>query len=887
VNGNPFPPNVFINPINNMSFPWGAKAFQAGGEYDLYIIMHLRNHVCIFSYNAILKAAMRGEKVEPLFAFNPLEYIARHFGAEESKRWWRNNGYTIARPDCPPKMWFFNVSCNVVIPYIEYAETAIATKPTFIIPNTLTLIGDPSLFHFIKVAPSGIFVKGTSGARGLNVPEIPIVLSKWEPFPAELNTYSAMIYGPEVSPAYLPVPHDKIVLTRGIYRNYGKLAPLPQFIGMRIFAVPSLSPDYPFIVEHVGVEDPVMKYLVGEASGKTPFGILTREDILMTTVTFRTRVVDAYGNEYWGEISGYYPTLEERAAGLPLSPTFDGESGPFINYLDESIQREIVLKGSPLLPRPPIFIGADVFRTPVVAASTLAPPSIRFISPAPRFSQLDTNVESVSVTLTDSLEGSTATVKVVVDESLFGQYLGIQPIETIATGLTIDPLNIGWEIPYPSKLLYRRMLIELGYVLEMPNGSIEGYLYPVFDGIITGVSISGTRETSTGRQIEVTLKGADIFTRLRWVPATGKDPILDNWTPGAFAMWAVAAAGLSPLRVKGITGLPMGAPLTWWLGNERIVAADLLGGYGFPLQNVPEHPRAEIGAGGSLGDALERFAGISGCEVISLPSPSVIYPLLQHKSSLNFVWRYYLLPSEYNQFVTPVSEYISPAVFGEIGGYGNYWWSMPWRSTLAIIPAGYYSPIPSWTLVIGPGDYTQGIIPASASELIYQVTVPEAPFAHGLIELQAEEGIWNLPTQVTVEGLTIFGVPFYYLWADINREVNPFAWYYGGFRIPKYVLNPNIVTTAQAKLAALRAYFSGKLFPPKTLKASLSVGLPFLYPRQTIRLVTSSNPYLLPPVGRSVWVIRAVTHTWEAGDTPKTVLDLCVPHWFPIGIPTQ
>jgi hypothetical protein len=887
VNGNPFPPNVFINPINNMSFPWGAKAFQAGGEYDLYIIMHLRNHVCIFSYNAILKAAVRGEKVEPLFAFNPLEYIARYFGAEEAKRWWRNNGYTIARPDCPPKMWFFNVSCNVVIPYIEYAETAIATKPTFIIPSTLTLIGDPSLFHFIKVAPSGIFVKGTSGARGLNVPEIPIVLSEGEPFPAELNTYSAMIYGPEVSPTYLSVPHDKIILTRGIYRNYGKIAPLPERIGMRIFAVPSLSPDYPFIVEHVGVEDPVMKYLVGEVSGKTPFGALTRDDILMTTVTFRTRVVDAYGQEYWGEISGYYPTLEERAAGAPLSPTFDGEKGPFIDYLDEGIQMEIVLKGSPLLPRPPVFIGADIFRTPVVAASKLAPPSIRFIFPAPRYSQLDTNVESVSVTLTDTLEGSTATVKAVVDESLFERYLGIQPIETVATGLSIDPLNIGWEIPYPSKLLYRRMLIELGYVLEMPDGSIEGYLYPVFDGIITGVSISGTRETSTGRQIEVTLKGADIFTRLRWVPATGKDPILDNWTPGAFAMWAVAAAGLSPLRVKGITGLPMGAPLTWWLGNERIAAADLLGGYGFPLQNVPEHPRAEIGAGGSLGDALERFAGISGCEVISLPSPSVIYPLLQYKSSLDFVWRYYLLPSEYNQFVTPVSEYISPAIFGEIGGYGNYWWSVPWRSTLAIIPAGYYSPIPSWTLVIGPQDYTQYIIPASIDELIYQVTVPEAPFAHGLIELQAEEGIWNLPTQVTVEGLTIFGVPFYYIWADINREVNPFAWYYGGFRIPKYVLNPNIVTTAQAKLAALRAYFSGRLFPPKTLKASLSVGLPFLYPRQTVRLVTSSNLAVIPPVGRSVWVIRAVTHTWEAGDTPKTVLDLCVPHWFPIGIPTQ
>jgi hypothetical protein len=888
VNGDPFPPNVSTYQINSMSFPWGAKAFQAGGEYDLYIIMHIRSHVCIFSYNAILRAAQRGEKVDPLFAFNPLEYIARHFGAAEAKRWWRQNGYSIARADVPPKMWFFNVSCNVVIPYLEYAETAIATKPTFIVPSNPRMTVDQTNFQYIKVAPSGIFVKGTVGNRGLDVPEIPIVLSLDEPIPPELSMTSAIVHGAEVNPTYIPLVDSNITLTRGAYRAYGRTSPHPNFVGMRIYAVPSLSSEYPFLVEHVTIDDAVKKYIIGEASGRTSEGVLRREDILMTTIVFRTRVVTADGEELWGEISGFFPTLAERASGATLSPTFDGDKGPFIDYLDGQ-QKEIVLKGSPLLPRPPIFIGADIFRLPIVASSRASPPSLQFTFPAPRHSPLDTSVESISVTLTDSLEGSTATVKVIVDESIFGQHLGIQPIEAIATGVSIDPTSSPkWEIPFPSKLLYRRMLIELGYILETPNGSIEGYLYPVFDGIVTGIAISGTRETATGRQVEVTIKGSDIFTRLKWVPATGKDPILDNWTPGAFAMWALAASGLSPLRVKGITGLPMGAPLSWWLGNERISAADLLGGYGFPIQNVPEHPRAEIGAGGSLGDALERFAGISGCEVISIPSPSIIYPLMQYKENLNFVWRYYLLSSEYSQFTTSVEEYISPAVLSEVGGRGNYWWSVPWRSTLGLIPAGYYSPIPSWTLVIGPEDYTQDVVSIVKKDReVYRITVPEAPFAHGLIELQAEEGIWNLPTQVTVEGLTIFGTPFYYIWADINREVNPFSWYYGGFRISKYILNPNIMTTAQAKLSALRAYFSGRLFPPKTLRVGLSVGLPFLYPRQTIRLITSSRLADRPPIGKSLWVIRAVTHTWEAGDTPKTVLDLCVPHWFPIGIPTQ
>jgi hypothetical protein len=38
-------------------------------------------------------------------------------------------------------------------------------------------------------------------------------------------------------------------------------------------------------------------------------------------------------------------------------------------------------------------------------------------------------------------------------------------------------------------------------------------------------------------------------------------------------------------------------------------------------------------------------------------------------------------------------------------------------------------------------------------------------------------------------------------------------------------------------------------------------------------------------LGRSLWVIKSVTHTWTAGDTPKTVLELSVPHLFPIGLP--
>ena len=888
VNGDPFPPNVFLQPLTNMSFSWGSKGIQAAGTYDFYIIMHIRNHVCIFSYNSIMRGVMTGAKVEPLFAFNPLEYIYRHFGAAEARRWWAQNNYAIARADCPPKMWLFNVSSYVMIPYMEYTETAIATKPSFIVPNNPQILVDPSIFHLTKVAPSGIFVKGTVGATGLNVPEIPIVLSFSEPLPPELSTPAAMIYGDEVSPNYLQIP--EITLTRGHHRAFALMSPHPDFVGMRIYAIPSPSSYYPFIVEHVAVDNPVKRYLIGEIGGKTPQGVLRMDDILMTSVVFRTPIVDAQsGQTFWGEISGFYPTTQERSFGAQPTPTFDGEAGPFIDYLDTSRGRVITITSSPLLPRPPIFIGADIFRLPITAASRVAPPPIRFIAPAPRHSPLDTGVESISVTLSDSLGGSSATVKVVVDESLFGQWAGIQPIETVATGLTIDlpPSSIYPEIPYPSKLLYRRMIIECGYIMETPTGGIEGVLYPVFDGIITGLTISGSRETATGRQIELTIKGADIFTRLRWVPATGKDPILDNWTPAAFAFWALAACGLSPLRVKGITGLPLGAPLTWWLGNERIIGDFLLGGYGFPLQNLPETPRTEIGAGSSLGDALERYAGVSGCEVISTPSPSVIFPLIQYRNNLNMIWRDYLLPHEFNQFLTLSQEYISPTVLSEIGGIGNYWWSLPWRSTLAIVPAGYYSPIPSWTLVIGPEDYTMAIVPASMEEVLYQVTVPEAPFTRGLIDLQVEEGIWNLPTHVTVEGLSIYGVPFYYIWADINREVNPFAWYYGGFRIPRYILSTDIISIQQAKLAALRSYFAGRLFPPKTMKVALSVGLPFLYPRQTVRLVTSSFLYNLPPVGRSIWVIRAVTHTWEAGDTPKTVLDLCVPHWFPIGIPTQ
>jgi len=895
VNGDPFPPNVFIQPIDNMSFPWGSTGIQPAGRYDLYIIMHIRGHVCIFSYSNFLNAITTGEKVEPLFVFNPLEYIYRNFGEEEARRWWQQNGYAIARADAPPKMWFFNVAADVFIPYFEYLDTAISTKPSFIIPQNVPLptFQNYTHFHYTKVAPSGIFMKGTVNPPTLNVPEIPMVLSLSEPVSPYLNfpLPSAIVYGDEVNPVYFSIDDPSgVVLTKGVYRAYAPSSPDPNFVGMRLYAIPSPHPDYPFLVEHVVISDDVKKYIVGEVSGTTPQGMLRKEDLLMTSVVFRTSVRDALTEQtYWGEISGFKPTPRERAAGAPLSPTIDGEAGPFIDYLDLSNPKQIVLKPSPILPRPPVFVGADIFRMPIVAESLLSPPSITFISPPPRGSPVDTGVEEITVTLVDNMGGNTASVRVVVDESLYGQIIGVQPVETITEGF---PPYLSFPqlpgIPPPSKLLYRRMVIECGYVMELPNGVIEGVLYPVFDGIVSGVSVTGARETSSGRQIELTIKGSDIYTRLRWVPATGKDPILDNWTPGAFAMWALAAAGLSPLRAKGITGLPLGAPLTWWLGNEQVIGRNLLGGYGFPIQNIPESPRAEIGTGSSLGDALERYAGMSGCEIISIPSPSIILPIIIYRDYLNFIWRQYLMSNEYTQFATSVEEYISETVFQEIGGRGNYWLGVPWRSTLGIIPAGYYSPIPSWTLFIGPGDYTTGsLATVRQGEILYQVVVPEAPFSQGVIEFQLDESIWNLPTQVTVEGQDIFGIPFYYLWADINREVNPFAWYYGGFRIPRYILNPQLMTVKQAKLAALRAYFSGRLFPPKTVRVGLSVGLPFLYPRQTVVLVTSDRLVGSPFAGRQLWVIRSVTHTWSAGDTPKTVLDLVVPHWFPIGIPTQ
>jgi hypothetical protein len=891
VNGPIFPPNVFAATVENMTFKWGSKGLQAGEVHDTYVIMHIRSHVCIFSYNKILRAAALGEKVEPLFAFNPLEYIYRHYGRDEALRWWRQNNYAIARADSPPKMWLFNVASNVSIPYFEFLDTAIATRPSFIVPANPRIDIGSGEFQYIKVVPSGITARETTPLPGESTSvsqKIPIVLDIGEDIPPELVSQEGRFVGAETNPIRREV--GSLTLTRGSHRAFGKGSVHPAFLGMRAFVVPSPSHDCPCVIEHVVVDEPVKKYFIG-VEGKTTEGVLKSKDILMTTVVFRTSVEDASdGERFWGEISGYLPLPHERTAGHPLIPTFDGEDGaPFINYLDFSKGRVITVKVSPLLPRPPIFIGADIFRLPIVAASKSSPPSIQFIAPAPRRSTVDTSVESINVTLSEEMGNNSATVKIVVDESIFKEHIGTQPIETALTGFPPEMAHVAdfrMEIPYPSRLLYRRIVIETGYVMENPNGDVDGVLYPVFDGIITGISTRVARETATGRQLEVTIKAADIFTRLRWVPATGKDPILDNWTPGAVAMWVLAAAGLSPLRAKGISGLPMGASLNWWLGNERIIASNLLGGYGFPLQNLPETPRLEMSGGSTLADILERVAGMSGCEVISLPSSLPIYHMMQNINNLSFVWRGYLQPHEFDLYKRPTSDYISENLIASVEGEGNYWESTPWRSTLGIIPAGYYSPIPSWTLMIGPYDYTDPrLISTGQEEQRFQVTVPEAPFTKGILEIDSEDGIWNLPTYVTIEGLGLTGVPFYYLWADINREVNPFAWYYGGFRIPKYVLNTDITSPQQAKLAALRAYFSGRLFPPKTLRIVLSVGLPFLYPRQTVRIVTSDKLGNIPPLGRSLWVIKSVTHTWTAGDTPKTVLELSVPHLFPIGLP--
>lgn len=916
------PPNLYKAYIPQMNIQWGTKQIQPAASYNLFVIMHIRDHVCIFDYRDFLQAARDGREIAPLFAFNPVEYIYQNYGEAEARAFLRKNNGGIASSEYPPMMWLFNTVAFITIPYFEYTETAISTRPSFLVPSNNTILShieqDTSAIYE-KVVPAGLFRQNTSSGRILALGSLsPLVLSWNEPIPWEYKTETGTYTGNPPDVEFVDLwKTGGARLPFGSYLSHAQIisgaTSAGLFVGMRGYSISSPSPHYKIRWELVRLGDVIKSYLLRERKslldhlydlirGGAP---KVDGDFVVAIARTSTRAqLQTVGSEseaseetIYGEISGFVPYPEIRHK-IPSVPTPDGDKDGYIDYLSGR-KVKIIVQPSTVLPRPPVLIGADIYRCPIVKVSPVSPYQINVVFPPPRYSQIDTAVTNVQVTLSDTIGSSSCTVSLVVDETALNQW-GVfyggrgevtQPAELIPTALSTMQQKLPTiggstqptltEIAFPSPLLYRRMVVELGYIIEEPGAGITAALYPVFDGFVTDVQITGRRETAAGRQVEVTLRGVDIFTRLRYIAATTKEPPLDNWTAGQFALWICGKAGLSPLRVEGITGLPAGAPLSWWLGSERIVREDLLGSRGFPVQNVPENPRATISVGSSLADALERLAGESGCEVVVAPLPTILHPLFLYKEKFQFWWRNILTPQEFDLYLTPVNTFKR---------------TLPprsWRSALCIVPAGYYSPVPTWSLAIGFGEYTSFQTINRSGFLSYMnVFVPEAPYVHGIAEIGVQDSVWNLPTTVIVEGADLFYQPFYYVWHDPLRETvagifSPlYPAYFAGFQIAKYVSSPDILNDRQAKTVALRALFGGRFFPPKTMRIALGVGLPFLYPRHTVRVISSDRFFFSPPFGYSLWMIKSVTHSWEAGDTPKTVLELVVPHWFPMGVPT-
>lgn len=900
VNGEIEAPFVYMRLLPDMNIAWGTKQIQPAATYDFYIIMHLRDHVCIFRYRDILRGISEGGRVDPIFTFNPIEYLYYHFGEKYARWWFRSNRNSITAEGVPPRMWWFNASGFVVIPYLQFPETAIATKPTVVIPSLQSSIrrieevmnvgqesGRPILLG--KVTCGGIDSPFGS-TRDLIIKRTPPIV--FTNVGSESKVIKEDGFGRLIREDTDVSTGEGLSLTASEVAKTGASAPLVgsndktleyNIAKVRPFLVP--SPYYLTSVELRRLGEPIKNFLLGRGTASNIVGG-SQDDIDFLIVIMRT----ANEHKHYGEISGRVP-YPEIARLYPSVPSPDG-----FPYVDYSAYRDKpaveVLSPSPVVPRPPVLIGADIYVTPVFLDPLEPPNEITAVFPAPRASIFDTSVESVAVTLSEGIGNSSAVVKLLVDETAFHQFQPAEVIGDLGSGRLegsfigfpstgeFSPIAAGGVLPRPHPLLYRRIVIELGYVTTS-DGYTDAHLYPVFDGIITSVSATINRSVGSGRQMEVTIRAVDIFSRLKMISTVGLEPIMDNWTPASAAYWATAAAGLSPLRVGGISGFPLGARLAWWVGSEQIIREQILGSYGFPILNIPEQPRARLTPGSSLADNLERLGAEGGCEFVVSPTFHLFFEHLTGRSVLPLMWKGLLKKSEIDFFLSPSTRFID-------GGqqiFDMFRRASGWRSVLQVVPAGYYSPIPTWVFVVGPYDYSTSLpnLPnpyflSPHGELGY-IVVPDFPYMRGLVEINTESSIWSYPTSVVVEGNTIWNLPLYYIWSDRNREGVVNAPLYTGFRMPKYVVSANITTPQQAKAVAIKNFFGGKIFPPINARLVLSGGIPFLYPRMSVALYSSDRQMW------TQWVVRSVTYQWEAGATPRTVVDVSLPHPFPLAVP--
>jgi len=854
-----YSPFVFVKPISEMEL-WNLSRVSPGATAEAFLVTCLKGHLCIFRYSDLM-AATRGDTVRPIFAFNPLEYVRRHFGADATLL------QHFSSCVIPSHTSVGMVICNANA-YISFADFfwrgySIATLPTVIAPP----IDDyPNIVARTEEREHKVYyyyptqLVGVAGNPPMKLRDSPMVMGGASTAPPDITPVSgASVARRLVSPFVYPLVYAYESRAAAELRAAQKGTPS---IIAEVYEESGVS-----VGAHASTLSVVCSF---PSEAIAPYFNYTPGVLQNRTRTAQNGFCGTIPSLDWGIAPHYFPNWESWESAYRNKIYLQTE--PTVLYEARMPSLRFPLS-------PPTLHACDLVTVGLFTYGDHNWETATDLAAHLAEAQIGGVVSAVSVTLR-GLGESSASITLQIPWQ-YNILYNLAPSDSDALILSLPPLLAYLLKPY------NLVRIRMGYTLWGEGGVVASVSPVVFEGIIDSISARVTEQQAGARTLNVTINCTDIFARLAQ-STVEYEPPLDGWFFPDVLEHHLINAGIAPNRISSLLWIPLGALSSFMLGESLFVGNhDAYYAYmDYPFRvdigfNVlADAPRYQVTPGSRRLDVVRQAARL--CGIALYPTP---YPI--DTSQLTTFLDFVLSSQTYERFMPTLAGLVArmkePYVPSLIGGtVGMY---------VQALPVGSYALRPTWNFYINTTTMPDAALYPPESIFVAKVLLPDSPFVHGVFSLSLDAAAYQLPTLIRVEGRRLSGQPFYYIHHDYWSElVDVDGYRFKGFRIASTTQrNQNIVEPIQALLAAWRAFLSTGYFPP--IRCTMSVfGIPNFAPNHLIKVTPPlriiGHETLIPfsQYGLQYWVVESVSYSFQAGNLPMAQLTLRPPHAFLVGL---
>ncbi len=866
-----YSPFVYYTEINQMDV-WTLSRASPGATAEAFLITCLKGHLCIFKYTDIERSMATGEPLKPIFAFNPVEYVRRHFGDKNIINY-------FLRHTIPPytSVGLFLCNTNAYISFADFTWRgfSIATPPMVIAPA----VDDyPTLFQNEFMISSGrTYYYYPTSLLGTKTTLKKLTTAPYE-FPSKRTELREDV---EKTKQYMKLPHTFAYPVLHYYQSpYAEsVRPLP-------YAVEVVKENIPTTIATT-TSVSVLSAIISLPLSAQALYSTTSSPILQE---FHPPAKSMRAKNPETEDEQKIPTGIIPSLDLGISPIFYKNYDEFVHGIQNLHASTVPVKlweaqvkslRFPL--SPPLLLACDLVTVGIFSLGDIEWRNAVDLAALPTELGVGTIVNSIDVTLR-GLGESSATISLQVPYEYNVQYSYGGGQEQSALILSLPPILADVLKPY------NLVRIRLGYTLyDYQRGAVTTLSPVIFEGIIDSISTQVSEQAAGGRTLNITVNCVDIFARLAQSTVEYEPPLDGFFFPEVLEHHLINS-GISPHRIISHTWIPLGAISSFALGENLLIGgADAYYSYydypfhvGAGLAVLADAPRFTVSAGSRRLDIIKTAARI--CGVTVLPTP---YPIdtTQFVTFLDYLLRtqtYEAFSPTFQGFVNTLKMPYTPSL--PISGAGRNLFAQ-------VIPVGAYATKPTWEFLINTGEFPEIAYYDPQSVFVAKVMLPDNPFVQGIFSLRLEASAYQLPTLVRIEGRRLTNQPLFFLHHDYWTELYARNSYrYKGFRIAA-VPPPNqqIVEPIQAFLAAWRNFLQQGYFPP--IRASLTVfGIPNLAPYHLVsitpplRIVGEESIISEFGTGLRYWVVDWVSYSWRAGNIPTAQVTLRPPHPFIVGL---